>query len=322
MGACALGAALARWLPSLETLALPGDLPVGLKGARTLGDGLAARARPLATLDLRFAKGPATSLPAAALRDGDDGFVDVSDRRLGPAAAVVVAILLGKNASVTAVDASGNGELAASDDVAKRYGLDALLGLAKAKRLRGLDLLRSLGCADAAATAVSAARAALSLCGGHAPGPFALRGSRRGLDDGDALLAAHELARAGGSLTDLNLGGNPAVGPDGVAAIARAARVQARTPSPHKLTRLDLSHVDVGGGASAIADALLADLHLTELNLRFSKLDSAGAEDIAECLGMATKLTKLDVSANGLSPAARRALADAADANPKLRVRF
>jgi hypothetical protein len=37
---------------------------------------------------------------------------------------------------------------------------------------------------------------------------------------------------------------------------------------------------------------------------------------------MATKLTKLDVSANGLSPAARRALADAADANPKLRVRF
>ena len=56
-------------------------------------------------------------------------------------------------------------------------------------------------------------------------------------------------------------------------------------------------------------DALLADLHLTELNLRFSKLDSAGAEDIAECLGMATKLTKLDVSANGLSPAARRALA-------------
>ena len=43
---------------------------------------------------------------------------------------------------------------------------------------------------------------------------------------------------------------------------------------------------------------------------------------IAECLGMATKLTKLDVSANGLSPAARRALADAADANPKLRVRF
>ena len=321
-GACALGAALARWLPSLETLALPGDLPVGLKGARTLGDGLAARARPLATLDLRFAKGPATSLPAAALRDGDDGFVDVSDRRLGPAAAVVVAILLGKNASVTAVDASGNRELAASDDVAKRYGLDALLGLAKAKRLRGLDLLRSLGCADAAATAVSAARAALSLCGGHAPGPFALRGSRRGLDDGDALLAAHELARAGGSLTDLNLGGNPAVGPDGVAAIARAARVQARTPSPHKLTRLDLSHVDVGGGASALADALLADLHLTELNLRFSKLDSAGAEDIAECLGMATKLTKLDVSANGLSPAARRALADAADANPKLRVRF
>jgi len=294
----------------------------GLKGARTLGDGLAARARPLATLDLRFAKGPATSLPAAALRDGDDGFVDVSDRRLGPAAAVVVAILLGKNASVTAVDASGNRELAASDDVVKRYGLDALLGLAKAKRLRGLDLLRSLGCADAAATAVSAARAALSLCGGHAPGPFALRGSRRGLDDGDALLAAHELARAGGSLTDLNLGGNPAVGPDGVAAIARAARVQARTPSPHKLTRLDLSHVDVGGGASAIADALLADLHLTELNLRFSKLDSAGAEDIAECLGMATKLTKLDVSANGLSPAARRALADAADANPKLRVRF
>ena len=120
----------------------------------------------------------------------------------------------------------------------------------------------------------------------------------------------------------MNLGGNPAVGPDGVAAIARAARVQARTPSPHKLTRLDLSHVDVGGGASAIADALLADLHLTELNLRFSKLDSAGAEDIAECLGMATKLTKLDVSANGLSPAARRALADAADANPKLRVRF
>ncbi|KAH8063657.1 hypothetical protein JL722_2841 [Aureococcus anophagefferens] len=238
-GACALGAALARWLPSLETLALPGDLPVGLKGARTLGDGLAARARPLATLDLRFAKGPATSLPAAALRDGDDGFVDVSDRRLGPAAAVVVAILLGKNASVTAVDASGNGS------------------------------------------------------------------SRRPT-----------------TLTDLNLGGNPAVGPDGVAAIARAARVQARTPSPHKLTRLDLSHVDVGSGASAIADALLADLHLTELNLRFSKLDSAGAEDIAECLGMATKLTKLDVSANGLSPAARRALADAADANPKLRVRF
>ena len=173
-------------------MTLPGALPVGRAGAQSLGEGLRGRVR-VETLRLAHAAGAATTVSLAALRSAASA--DLAETRLGPAACVVAACVARDNAALTAIDASGNRSLGESDDVDRRYGLEALLDLAHASGLVSLNLLRSLDAASAE-RACRAAPARTSLCG-FGPGEgWTLRAARRGLSDADARLVGRELRRS------------------------------------------------------------------------------------------------------------------------------